>query len=204
MSDVDESGRLVFGPAERNRGPILEVLRQVLPDDGLVLEVASGSGQHAVHFARALPRIIWQPSDREDERLSSIEAWRTTEGTDNLWPPLRLDVTELPWPVEQADAVVNINMLHITPREVGLALFAGAGRVLDTGGVLCLYGPYRVGGVHTAPSNAEFEDRLRAMDRRYGIWDVTEAAEAASAEGFGELERFEMPANNQMLVFRRI
>ncbi|MEZ4269430.1 MAG: DUF938 domain-containing protein [Myxococcota bacterium] len=203
MNDSDGDGRLFFPATDRNREPILEVLRRVLPPRGLVLEVASGSGQHAAHFARALAGLQWQPTDREPEHLRSIEAWRASEGLSNMRPPVRLDVLETPWPVEAADAIFCANMVHIAPREVGLAFLAGAGRVLGAGGVLCVYGPYRVGGEHTAPSNAEFELRLRAMDPRYGIWDVSEVAEAAAAAGFGAPERVQMPANNQMLVLRR-
>jgi SAM-dependent methyltransferase len=203
MNETHDDGRLHFPAAERNREPILDVLRRVLPARGVVLEVASGSGQHAVHFGRALPGIQWQPSDLEDERLRSIDAWRAAEGVANVRAAVRLDVLQWPWPVTRADAVVNVNMVHIAPREVGRALFAGAGRVLGPGGVLCMYGPFRVDGVHTAPSNAEFEAWLRAKDERFGIWDVSEAAEAAAAEGFGAPERVEMPANNQVLVFTR-
>lgn len=203
MDDSGDDGRLFFAYTEGNREPILEVLRRVFPPRGLVLEIASGSGQHSVHFAAALPGLQWQPTEREPDRLRSIAAWRAHSGLPNVRPPLRLDVMQTPWPVEAADAVLNINMIHIAPREVGAALFAGAGRVLRPGGVLCVYGPYRVGGEHTAPSNAAFDRQLHAMDPRFGIWDVSEAAEAAAEAGFGPLERVQMPVNNQLLVFTR-
>ncbi len=203
MDDSAGDERLFFAYTEGNREAILEVLRRVLPPRGLVLEIASGSGQHAAHFARAMPELEWQPTEREATRLRSIAAWRAYEGLSNMRPPLRLDVLETPWPIARADAVLNVNTVHIAPRAVGLALFEGAGRVLGPGGVLCIYGPYRVGGVHTAPSNAAFDRQLRAMDPRFGIWDVSEAAEAALEAGFGALERIQMPVNNQMLVFVR-
>src|SRR5262245_34445161 len=143
--------------AERNREPIREVLAQVLPAQGLVLEIASGSGQHVVHFASHFPNLAWQPSDRDPAALASLEAWRTESNLPNLLPPIELDVAYQPWPIAQADAVVCINMVHIAPIEAMQALFAGAARTLPSGGLLYLYGPYRFHGQFTAPSNREFD-----------------------------------------------
>ena len=149
----------------RNREPIREVLAQHLPERGLVLEIASGTGEHAVHMAGAFPALRWQPTDAEPAALASIEAWRAEAGLPNLAAPLALDVTARVWPVTAADAIVCINMVHIAPWEAALALFAGAARTLPPGGLLYLYGPYRFDGV-TAPSNEDFDRSLRARDPR--------------------------------------
>lgn len=187
--------------AERNRGPILEVLRRVLPPRGLVLELASGTGQHAAHFAAALPGVSWQPSDLDPAALASIEAWRVEAALPNLRPPVALDVTAARWPVPAADAVVAINLVHIAPWEVALALLARAAAVLSPGGVLCTYGPYRFDGV-TAPSNEEFDRSLRARDPAWGVRDVSALRREAAARGLRLDEVVAMPANNHALVFR--
>jgi SAM-dependent methyltransferase len=194
----------LFSPAvARNREPILDVLRRVLPRSGLVLEVASGTGEHAVHFARALPGLIWQPSDPDETARSSIRSHRDAAGLPNLLSPLLLDAAAPAWPVERAEAVVAINLVHIAPWAATLGLMAGAARVLRPGGVLVLYGPYKEGGAHTAPSNAEFDASLRASNPAWGVRDSEEVVAAARARDLALLERVAMPANNLTLVLRR-
>ena len=192
-----------FAPAtERNQAAILAVLRRVLPKIGLVLEVASGSGQHAAYFAPEFPSLTWQPTDPDDAARASIAAW--VEGIANIRPPLLLDASASAWPVERADAVVCINMIHIAPWTAALGLLAGAARVLRAGGVLYLYGPYRRDGRHTAPSNEAFDADLRGRNPAWGVRDLDEVAAAAKATGFGPPEVVEMPANNLSVVFRRL
>lgn len=190
------------GAAERNADPILAVLRRVLPARGLVLEVSSGSGYHAATFARALPDLEWQPTDIDDEGMASIEAWVERTAAANLRTPLHLDVTE-PWPVERADAVLCINMVHIAPWRCAIALLAGAARVLPPGGVLVTYGPYRFDGAFTADSNAGFDAALRARNPEWGVRDVTDLEREAAAVGLALAEVVAMPVNNHTLVFRR-
>jgi SAM-dependent methyltransferase len=194
-------------PAERNKQPLLEVLQRVLPDaGGLLLEIASGTGQHAAHFAPALPRWRVQPTDADDESLVSIRAWveeASFAGVRNLLLPFALDVTAQPWPVQRADAIFNANMIHISPWECTLALLDGAGRVLSAGGVLIMYGPYRRGGAHTAPSNEKFERWLTDQDERWGVRDLDTVATEALARGLVLEEIVEMPANNFTVVYRR-
>jgi len=195
--------RQFSAPAERNCRPILDVLRQVLPAEGLILEIASGSGQHAAFFAPQFPALTWQPSDPETAARASITAWADAVKCANLRPPVELDAAAGSWPVERADAVVCINMIHISPWESGLGLLRGAARILPAGGVLYLYGPFRRGGEHTAPSNAAFDADLQARDARWGVRDVGEVAIAAHALGFGAPVIIPMPANNLSVVFRR-
>ncbi|MCB9779783.1 MAG: DUF938 domain-containing protein [Alphaproteobacteria bacterium] len=186
----------------RNRDPILAVLRRVLPDRGRVVEISCGSGEHGLHFARALPGLSWQPTDIDPDALASTEAWRAEEGPANLLPPLRLDVTA-PWPVDAADAVYNANMIHIAPWACTLGLLDGAAAVLSPGAPLVMYGPYRRGGLHTAPSNAAFDDSLQARDPSWGVRDLDEVAEEARVRGLLLEEVVEMPANNLTVVYRR-
>ncbi len=152
----------------RNRDPILDVLRRVLPGQGLVLEVASGSGEHAAYFAAHLPALTWQPSDPDPEALASIAAHRAAAGTPNLLAPLQLDVSAPRWPVERADAMICNNMIHISPWSASEGLMAGAARTLPPGGVLYLYGPYKIDGRHTAPSNAAFDANAAGAKCRLG------------------------------------
>lgn len=187
---------------ERNKQPILEILARVLPQRGLVLEIGSGTGQHVSHFARALPGLTFQPSEFDRERHASIAAW--SEGLANVLPPIGFDVTRLPWPVTAADAIVCINVIHISPWEATLALMKGAGEILPPGGVLVTYGPYRREGRHTAPSNEAFDASLKSRDPRWGVRDMAEVAAAAHAQGLGLEEAVAMPANNFTLVFRKI
>ena len=186
---------------DRNREPIRDVLARVLPSRGTVLEIASGTGQHAVAFAQAFPQLTWQPSDPDPVARASIAAWRAEAKLPNLAPPLELDVTGT-WPDVTPDAIVCINMVHIAPWEAALALFANAARLFAPGAVLYLYGPYRFGGA-TAPSNEEFDRSLRARDPRWGVRDVTDLAREANAVGLSLRDTIAMPANNHSLVFTR-
>ena len=188
--------------ADRNREPIREVLARELPAEGTVLEIASGSGQHAVHFAAAFPALVWQPSDASEVARASIAAWRAEAGLANLRAPIALDVTATSWPIEHADAIVCINLVHIAPWHAALGLFDGAARLLAPGALLYLYGPYRFGGA-TAASNEDFDRWLRERDPQWGVRDVDELTSAARRHGFALREVVAMPANNHSLVFRR-
>jgi SAM-dependent methyltransferase len=188
--------------AERNKGPILDVLRRVLPARGLALEIASGTGQHIVHFARALPALRWQPSEIDPELRRSIAAWIAAERLINVAAPVELDVERLPWPVAAADAVLAINLIHIAPWSAAQALVEGARNVLPPGGVLFLYGPFRRFGAHTAPSNERFDAELRVQDPRWGVRDMEAVAALAARAGFKLEQTAAMPANNFSLVFR--
>jgi SAM-dependent methyltransferase len=189
--------------AERNKEPILEVLRRFLPSHGLVLEIGSGTGQHVAHFAKAFPDITFQPSEMDSSRHASIAAWIRHEGLANVKSPVSFDVSRLPWPVDRADAIVCINVLHISPWAATLGLMAGAGKLLPPRGVLVTYGPYKQEGRHTAPSNESFDASLRSRDPRWGVRDLEEVAAAAKREGLDVAETIAMPANNFTLVFIR-
>jgi SAM-dependent methyltransferase len=203
MTAPPSTAALTSPAALRNRGPILDVLRRVLPATGTVLEIASGSGEHAVHFAAALPQLSWQPSDVAEDALASIAAYRTAAGLTNLLPPIELDVTLPAWPVARADAIVSLNMIHIAPWSAAVGLFAGANRLLAPGAVLYLYGPFREDGRHTAPSNAAFDASLRSRNPEWGVRDLGEVAALAADHGLQFEERIAMPANNLSVVFRR-
>ena len=186
----------------RNREPIAAVLGEVLPERGSVLEIASGTGEHAAYFSRLFPHLLWQPSDPDPEALASIAAWRAEAGTPNLLEPLRLDATAEAWPIASADAILCVNMVHISPWEATVGLMRGAGRLLPPGAPLILYGPYRRAGVPTAPSNEAFDASLRARDPQWGL-RALEAVEAQAERNGLRLERvIEMPANNVTAVFR--
>ncbi|MGY2047473.1 DUF938 domain-containing protein [Methylobacterium sp. JK268] len=203
MLGWDLSGDALTAPAvARNREPILAVLRRVLPPAGLVLEVASGSGEHAVHVAAALPGLSWQPSDPEPACLRSIAAHARAAGLPNLLPPLALDARDAGWPLPRADAIVAINMIHIAPFAATEGLMRGADRLLPTGGLLVLYGPFTIDGAHTAPSNAAFDADLRGRDPAWGLRDVAAVAAEAGTRGLSLAECVPMPANNLILVFR--
>ncbi|KMS55656.1 MULTISPECIES: DUF938 domain-containing protein [Sphingobium] len=192
-----------YAPAtERNRDAIVAVLRDQLPSSGLVLEVASGSGEHAVHFAVAFPSLDWQPSDPDPAALASIAAWRAEADLLNLHPPILLDAAG-DWPIAQADAILCINMTHISPWAATLGLLKGAGQALPPGGLLYLYGPYICDGVDTAPSNLAFDASLKARDPRWGLRRLEEVVTAADVQGLRFDRLIDMPANNLSLLFRK-
>jgi SAM-dependent methyltransferase len=185
----------------RNREPILEVLRRVLPPQGLVLELASGSGEHAAYFAKRLSSLVWQPTDPDPVALASIAAHRTASDTPNLLAPLCLDAMSERWPVERADALVCINMIHISPWATTVSLMAGARRVLSAGGVLYLYGPYKIDGHHTAQSNQDFDAWLQQQNAQWGVRDLADVAQLAKRHGLSLKETVPMPANNLSVIF---
>ena len=187
----------------RNAGPIAEVLAEILPPRGLVLELASGTGEHILHFAQAFPKLLWQPSDPEPAALRSIEAWRAESGLFNLLPPVSLDVRAADWPVAQADALLCINMIHISPWAATVGLMRGAGRLLEEGAPLYLYGPYRRAEVETAPSNEAFDADLRARDPQWGLRDLAEVVAEAGQHGLILDRVVEMPANNISVILRK-
>jgi hypothetical protein len=193
-----------FAPAtQRNREPILAVLREVLPDTGLVLEVASGSGEHAVHFAAAFPELVFQPSDPDPAALASIDAWASESGLPNLKPAIRLDATARDWPLSRADAILCVNMIHISPWAATEGLIRHAAELLPASAPLYLYGPYRQSGVPLAPSNAVFDDSLRRRNPKWGLRELDAVAALATAAGFDGPQVTPMPANNLSVVFRR-
>jgi hypothetical protein len=189
--------------AERNQGPILAVLQRVFPATGLALEIASGTGQHAAHFATGLPGWRWQPTDAEPQALASINAW--CDGLPNVLPPLPLDVLAPQWPgvPVQVDALFCANMLHISPWPTCAALMQGAARHLVPQGLLLLYGPYLVDGEPTAPGNLAFDADLRARNPAWGLRRLADVLDQAEAAGLQLLERVRMPANNLLLVLAR-
>jgi SAM-dependent methyltransferase len=203
MNTLNPDLRQCSPSAERNREPILAVLRRVLPETGVVLEIASGTGQHATHFAAALPGLDWQPSDPDAAARASIAAWAAHTGLANVRAPLALDVRRLPWGIQSADAIVCINMIHISPWSACEALFAGAAQILKSGGVIYLYGPYRRNGAHTSPSNEAFDLQLQSRDPEWGVRDMEAVVELAASAGFEGEEPVAMPANNFSLAFRK-
>jgi SAM-dependent methyltransferase len=203
MEDWAGQGARTAPAVARNRDSILAVLQRFLPASGFILEIASGTGEHAVHFARGLPGVIWQPSDPDPESLASIAAHRAAAKLPNLLPPLELNVTSAQWRVEKADAMVAINMIHIAPWAASEGLMAGAERLLLPGGVLYLYGPYKEKGVPTAPSNEAFDRSLRMREPSWGVRDLEEVIALASRHSLDFAERIVMPANNLSVIFRR-
>lgn len=196
--------RLSSPSAQRNRGPILEALRRVLPSSGRVLEIASGSGEHVIFFAHAVPNLTWQPSDPDAEARASVRAWIAQEKLENVLEPIALDMMNARWPylLDKFDAVVCINMIHIAPWEACLGLLYGCEQLLPPGGPLVLYGPFLRGGVRTAPSNAAFDASLRRQDPRWGVRDLNEVVREAALRGFVLDQVVEMPANNLTVVLR--
>lgn len=191
---------------ERNKQPILDVLARVLPERARVLEIASGSGQHAAFFAGAMPGWTWQPSDFDAENLASIAAWVQEARLPNLRAPIRLDVLEAVWPIDgiaPIDALFCANMIHIAPWACTLGLIAGAARYLPRGGRFALYGPFMLGGEHTSESNATFDAGLKARDPDWGVRDADAVIALCAEAGLAFCERVAMPANNQILVFQR-
>jgi len=196
-------GALESPSAERNKQAILEVLERYLPATGTVLEIATGTGQHVVHFARALPELIWQPTDVDPDLRPSASARIRAAGLANVREPLALDVLDARWPVSAADAVVCINMIHIAPWSATPGLLRGSAGLLAAGAPLFLYGPFRREGRHTAPSNEAFDASLRARNPEWGVRDVADVASCAHEHGFDLAEVLEMPANNLVVVFTR-
>jgi hypothetical protein len=228
--DKNNPKRQFSAASERNRAPILAVLKRVLPETGLMVEIGAGSGQHAAYFAARFPGLQWQPTEPDADGRASIDAWAGESGAPNLLAAIDLDVTEAAWPVATAAAMFSANMIHIAPWPCCLGLMAGAGRVLSASGVdggtpdreittggdgrspdrdpqkagvLCLYGPFKQGGGHTAPSNAQFDDSLKSRDPAWGIRDLEAVIDAAAQNGLAHVETVAMPANNMMPIFRR-
>ena len=189
--------------AKRNREPIASVLADWLPASGLVLEVASGSGEHAAYFAERFRQLDWQPTDPDPLAINSIEAWRADSGLANLREPVILDASADTWPVDRADAVININMVHISPWDAAIGLIDGAARLLPAGGPLILYGPWLVESVETAPSNLAFDADLKRRNSAWGLRMVEDFAREAEKRGLMLEDQFDMPANNRMLLLVR-
>jgi hypothetical protein len=187
----------------RNTGPILEALRETLPEKGLVLEVASGSGEQSAAFARAFPKLLWQPSDPDPAALASIDAWRQSEALFNLLPAIELDARATGWRIASAEAIVCINMVHISPWSACLGLIHGAGRLLEPGMPLYLYGPYRQASVETAPSNEAFDQSLKSRNPEWGLRNLEDVAGEAERHGLALERAVPMPSNNLSLIFRR-
>ena len=194
--------RKISPAALRNRDPILTILRKLLPESGLVLEIASGSGEHIVHFAGALPALSWQPSDPDPQALASVAAWAEAARLPNMLPPIAIDAAARGWPLERADAILCINMVHISPWAATLGLLQEAGRLLPSGAPLILYGPYERAGVETAASNRAFDADLKARNPQWGLRSVEAVAREAAARSLRLALVETMPANNLMLVFR--
>jgi hypothetical protein len=211
MNTPQEDARKYAPATQRNREPILELLLQVLPTSGTILEIASGTGEHSIFFAPRLTPRQWLPSDPNPELRASIATWAEHFPSDNLYPPLELDAAQAIWPVEKDQdshyspivAIVNINMIHISPWSACLGLMAGAGRILPPGGILYLYGPYKQGGEHTAPSNAAFDESLRAQNPEWGVRNLEDVVAVASKENINLQATYQMPANNLSVVFQR-
>lgn len=195
--------RLSSPAALRNRDLILDVLRTVLPTRGTVLEIASGSGEHVMHFARHLPNLVFQPSDPGTAEQHSIAAWAADSGLRNINPPIALDAAAPPWPIDHADAVICINMIHISPWQATEGLMRGAAAILPSGAPLYLYGPYRRSDMPLEPSNAAFDANLRSRNPAWGLRALDDVAALAAARGFSSPTVTPMPANNLSLVFRK-
>jgi hypothetical protein len=203
VSDPGGDARRIAPHVARNAAPIIEVLSTVLPASGLVLEIASGSGEHALHFARAFPTLTFQPSDPDPAALRSIDAWRAEEDLPNLLPPIELDAAKADWPVEHAGAILCINMVHISPWAATRGLLYGAGHLLQSGAPLYLYGPYRQRGVETAPSNEAFDLSLKSRNPEWGLRNLEDVVEEAGRHGLTLKSLVPMPANNLSVVLRK-
>ena len=194
-----------YAPATvRNRDFILDVLRDVLPTTGVILEIASGSGEHVIHFARNLPSLVFQPSDPEPDALLSVAAWMKAAEVTNVRAPIVLDASRSPWPIASADGIICINMVHISPWDASVGLIRGAAAILPPGSPLYLYGPYKRKGFATAPSNEAFDRNLRDRNPIWGLRDLEAIAAIAQSAGFSIPDIKEMPANNLSIVFRRM
>lgn len=195
--------RLVFQPADRNKGPILDVLKDILPDTGCLIEIGAGSGQHAAHFAAHFSNLTWQATEPDEKLRRSISAWIDHAELKNALPPIDLDTRQPEWPVEAADAVLCINVIHISPWDACAGLIEGAGKILDKGGILYLYGPFSIDGVHTSPGNADFDKTLKERDAAYGVRELNDVTKLAAEQGF-KLERtVDMPNNNLSVIYRK-
>ncbi len=205
LEDRGTDVRMRSPSAARNRELILTVLQRVLPQEGRVLEIASGTGEHAVHFAHAMPGLTWRTSDPDAASRTSIAAWIEAEALANVLAPLAIDTRTSDWGVEgeRFDAVVSLNMIHIAPWEAALGLVAGASRLLKPKGLLFFYGPFKRDGEHTAPSNEAFDASLKSRDPSWGVRDVADVAREAQRKGFALMEIEEMPANNLCVIFTR-
>jgi hypothetical protein len=188
----------------RNRDFILDVLHDVLPKTGVILEIASGSGEHVVHFARNLPSLVFQPSDPDADARLSVAAWAKDSGVSNVRPPIALDASNPVWPIASAGGIICINMIHISPWEATVGLIKGAAAILAPGSPLYLYGPYKREGFETAPSNQAFDQSLRNRNPNWGLRDLEAVAAMAQTLGFSAPAITEMPANNLSVVFRRM
>jgi hypothetical protein len=213
----DSLDRRRYAPAtERNREPILAVLQQVLPPTGTILEISSGTGEHGIFMAPQLAPRDWLPSDPNPDARASIAAWQRFAPCDNMYPPIDLDASSSEWSIESRSvticdliqqpitAIVNINMIHIAPKSAYLGLFAGAQRILSIGGILYLYGPFKQGGVHTAPSNAAFDESLRSQNLEWGIRELEEIVAVAKSHHLELYRIYTMPANNLSVVFKLV
>lgn len=207
---MNNDGRQFAPATARNREAILEILKDELPSKGTLLEIASGTGEHGHYFTPHFPNLTWQPTDYLSENLSSISAWQAYETRGNFLPPKVLDATSTIWPVEDTDyphknitAIFNANMIHIAPWQVCVGLFEGAGRVLETGGLLFLYGPYKINGAHTAPSNADFDAWLKNRDPDFGVRDLEAVSDLGQANGLSHSKSLPMPANNFIQIFKK-
>ncbi|MGA7326838.1 MAG: DUF938 domain-containing protein [Rhodomicrobium sp.] len=202
-ADVLTDGRLVSPSAERNKGPIAEILLRVLPESGCILEISSGTGQHVVHFARLMPYLIWQPTERDADCLQSIAGWLAAEAPANVNAPLYLDVHDKVWPAARVAAIVCINMIHIAPPSATDALFRGATQIMEPGGTLFLYGAFRRQGRHTSPSNEAFDRLLRAQNPEWGVRNLEDVTHIGEKAGLDLHEVCQMPANNLAAIFRK-
>ncbi|MHB1303636.1 MAG: DUF938 domain-containing protein [Acidiphilium sp.] len=204
MVDLFPPGARTSPSTARNRDPILSVLKSRLPSGGVVLEIAAGAGEHAAYNAAALPGLRWQPTDPDPDALVSIAAWRAHAALPNLLPPLRLDASDpSSWPIARADAIVNINMIHISPWAATQGLMSGSGRLLPAGGILFLYGPYIEPDIETAPTNLAFDLDLKARNPAWGLRRIDEVRALATQHRLEFSERVAMPANNLALIFRK-
>lgn len=205
--NIPEDARLYAPATQRNREAILEILLQVLPKSGTILEIASGTGEHAVYFAPHLKPRKWLPTDPNPQSRASIAAWIANLPSDNLYPPIDLDASASVWTIPDTTpitAIVNINMIHISPWSACLGLMAASDRILPPGGILYLYGPFKQNGKHTAPSNAAFDESLRAQNSTWGVRDLDEVTTAAKAHNLNLINTYQMPANNLSLVFQHL
>jgi len=201
--DIPSDRARHFPATARNRDVIADVLKRYLPATGTVLEIASGSGEHSVYFAGFFPDLRWQPSDPDPLNLESIAAWGDAAGADNLRPPLPINASDVVLPIDSADAMICINMIHISPWDATEGLMRNAAKLLPPGAPLYLYGPYRIGGVHTAPSNEAFDRSLRSQNETWGVRDLEDVCAEAEKNGLSFVECVEMPSNNQSVIFRK-